>query len=474
MIVWGGFDDNFVNLNTGGRYDPSTDSWTATSTTNAPSVRVYHTAVWNGIEMIVWGGQDFPNFLNTGGRYNPSSDSWTATSTANAPEGRSLPTAVWTSSEMIVWGGFDGANYLNTGGRYNPSTDSWTATSMTNPPSSRVGHTAVWTESEMIVWGGFSLQIGYLNTGGRYNPATNSWVATSTANTPGGRWFHTAVWSGSEMIVWGGGVTFLELNTGGRYNPNTDNWLATSTATAPEGREQHTAVWTGSEMIVWGGFGNNFPPQLNSGGRYAPDTDSWVSTSITNAPDARVSHTAVWTGSEMIVWGGNDDFNYFNTGGRYCVQSGPLPTPTPSITPTPSPTPTPTPPCTGGTVHGGGTIQTVNGPAYFGVGVSTQTKAKAKRKAKRKVKGQFSYRDPARGIDFGTKKFSSLVVTGNRATLSGRAKVGKRKIRFTATFIDNGNPGTRDNFSISLRTGYSADNNLSTGNVEIFRSHIDH
>ena len=42
-------------LNTGGRYNPSTDSWTATSTTNAPSGRVGHTAVWTGSEMIVWG-----------------------------------------------------------------------------------------------------------------------------------------------------------------------------------------------------------------------------------------------------------------------------------------------------------------------------------------------------------------------------------------------------------------------------------
>src|SRR5262249_1047100 len=32
------------------------DSWTATSTTNAPSGRYYHTAVWTGSEMIVWGG----------------------------------------------------------------------------------------------------------------------------------------------------------------------------------------------------------------------------------------------------------------------------------------------------------------------------------------------------------------------------------------------------------------------------------
>jgi hypothetical protein len=30
-----------------------------------------------------------------------------------------------------------------------------------------------------------------------------------------------------------------------------DEWTATSTAT-PWGRNLHTAVWTGSEMIVWG------------------------------------------------------------------------------------------------------------------------------------------------------------------------------------------------------------------------------
>ena len=110
------------------------DTWTPTSTTNAPTARYDHTAVWTGSEMIVWGGID-TNYvgLDTGGRYNPSTDSWTATSTTNAPTGRYLHTAVWTGSEMIVWGGND----TNTGGRYNPSTDSWTATSTTNAPAGR-------------------------------------------------------------------------------------------------------------------------------------------------------------------------------------------------------------------------------------------------------------------------------------------------------------------------------------------------
>src|SRR6266487_1485702 len=34
------------------------DTWTATSTTDAPAARFFHTAFWTGSEMIIWGGQD--------------------------------------------------------------------------------------------------------------------------------------------------------------------------------------------------------------------------------------------------------------------------------------------------------------------------------------------------------------------------------------------------------------------------------
>ena len=166
MIVWGGADSS-NQFNTGGRYNPSTDSWTATSTTNAPSGREFHTAVRTGSEMAVWGGYNLSSFFNTGGRYNPNTNSWTATTIANAPVARYDHTAVWSGSEMIVWGGADSSNQFNTGGRYNPSTDSWTATSTTNAPSGRELHTAVWTGSEMIIWGGTN-GISYFNTGGRY------------------------------------------------------------------------------------------------------------------------------------------------------------------------------------------------------------------------------------------------------------------------------------------------------------------
>ena len=216
MIVWGGDTDvGPPNADTGGRYNPGTDSWTATSTTNAPSGRVRHTAVWTGSEMIVWGGDRILSgggYLNTGGRYHPGTDTWTTTSTTSAPSGRSFHTAVWSGSEMIVWGGGIPSSIVNTGGRYNPSTDSWTTTSTINAPSPRGVHTAVWTGSEMIVWGGNTNSGVSLTPAGRYNPSTNSWTATSTINAPSPRTAHTAVWTGSEMIVWGGiGVKFRRL-----------------------------------------------------------------------------------------------------------------------------------------------------------------------------------------------------------------------------------------------------------------------
>ena len=317
MIIWGGWD-NVAPSNTGSRYNPSTDSWTFISVTNAtPTARSLHTAIWTGSEMIIWAGADTSNHLNTGGRYKPSTDSWTVTSTTNAPTARENHTAVWTGSEMIVWGGTSGS-YLNTGGRYNPGTDIWTTTSSNNAPIGRDQHTAIWTGSEMIAWGGYFFDGSdhYLNNGGRYNPTMDSWTGVSTTNVPDARNQHTAVWTGSEMIIWGGGNGSNGFNTGGRYNPGANNWTATSTINAPDARTAHTAIWTGTEMIIWGGYA------FDLGRRYNPGTDNWTTTSMNNAPVYRANHTAVWTGSQMIVWGGYDWFDkmYLKTGGRYCAQ----------------------------------------------------------------------------------------------------------------------------------------------------------
>ncbi len=330
LVVWGGFDFvPYVFFQSGGRYNPAIDNWQATAIDGAPSPRNWHAAIWTGTEVIVWGGKT-DVYFDTGGRYNPTTDVWQATSVIGAPFARELHTAVWTGEEMIIWGGrrHDGSSYVyeSSGGRYNPLSDTWSPTSVLNAPQGVVIGTAVWTGSEMIVWGGQYFSDGQwraVNTGGRYDPESNLWASTSTVLAPAGRGWHSAVWTGSEMIVWGGGSSIAFWNTGGRYDPGTDTWVETNQADAPSPRAGATAVWTGNEMVVWGGEaegGGQFV-NLNTGGRYTPALDAWVPTSTAGAPSERARHTAVWTGAEMIVWGGSNPSECWDSGGRYCVSN---------------------------------------------------------------------------------------------------------------------------------------------------------
>jgi N-acetylneuraminic acid mutarotase len=94
------------------------------------------------------------------------------------------------------------------------------------------------------------------------------------------------------------------------------SWTPMSTTSAPEGRTDHTAVWTGSKMIVWGGAG--LGRELNTGGVYDAVTDTWTPTSTVGAPTGRTNHRAVWTGTKMIVWGGfGPPGGWLSTGGLY-------------------------------------------------------------------------------------------------------------------------------------------------------------
>lgn len=93
-------------------------------------------------------------------------------------------------------------------------------------------------------------------------------------------------------------------------------WINGGTAGAADARYGHSAVWTGTEFIVWGGSlaGSAYS---GSGGRYAAATDAWTPVSTVDSPVARSGHTAVWTGTEMIIWGGFSADGRLNSGGRF-------------------------------------------------------------------------------------------------------------------------------------------------------------
>ena len=297
MIVWGGTDDQIGSLGAGGRYDPQSDSWTPINVYGTPLARKGHSAVWTGNVMVVWGGLSD----RSGGRYDPLIDAWAPTATTNAPPGFGWGSVVWTGSRMIVWGGLNVST--PSGGMYDPIQDTWTRTSEIGAPAARSLHSAVWTGSHMLVWGGFSSGFGVAASGGSYDPASDTWQTMSENGAPTARMQHRAIWTGSQMIVWGGSGAALPVD-GGAYDPSTNSWTAISTSGEPSPRFSHAMVWTGNTMIVWGGTTGTGGTIFGDGGRYHPDTDTWSPVSAVGAPGPRDNHTAVWTGNHMIVWGG--------------------------------------------------------------------------------------------------------------------------------------------------------------------------
>jgi N-acetylneuraminic acid mutarotase len=325
MIVWGGgASDRALSLGDGRIYDPVTNTWKAISAVNAPSAREAASAVWTGSRMIVWGGAQFSGVilsvkvLGDGGIYDPATDTWTKISLSGAPSPRCYHTAVWTGSEMIVWGGSSRAvsptppdfDDVNTGAVYEPVSNTWRPLSTAGAPSSRDRHTAVWTGSHMLIWGGDDGKDHDLATGGIYDPVTNSWAAMSTAGAPSGRDDHAGVWTGSEMIIWGGYAGTQVTKTGGVFDPLTNSWKPTSTTGAPSARELPCAIAFRGRLIVFGGWDGH--ADVNTGGIYDPESDSWTATPTSGAPSGREAGSVVSTGSAIIVWGGND-----NTGGIY-------------------------------------------------------------------------------------------------------------------------------------------------------------
>ncbi len=141
------------------------------------------------------------------------------------------------------------------------------------------------------------------------------WARIPTLGGPTPRAGHVAVWTGTEMIVWGGATGSASgfLGDGARFNPATNRWSPMSRIGAPSPRRDATAVWTGSEMIVWGGDDG---AARGDGARYDPATDTWRPMTQTAAPSNRHHHTAIWTGSHMLVFGGVDA-DQLSTGGRY-------------------------------------------------------------------------------------------------------------------------------------------------------------
>ena len=282
------------------------------------------TTVWTGSEMIVTGftpGSDGTSIdsAEVAQAYNPVANAWRQLPAPPKTANYCKRSAAWTGAEMLVWGCGLTA--------YNPSTNQWRRL----PDSPTRNGIVVWTGRELIGWGGGCCG-DVSDDGSAYDPATNTWRKLAPAPVSGQQ-SPVGAWTGRELVIFNGRGPEGARVAGAAYNPRTDSWrripselrLSALAIALYDGNEIHVlgarrnivfsfnpsnnrwrtlprtelaadglvAAWTGNRLIASGSMTK----------AYEPATNVWKS--LSSAPlGPRQEAQGVWTGRELLVWGG--------------------------------------------------------------------------------------------------------------------------------------------------------------------------
>lgn len=268
--------------------------------------------LWTGSEALVLSGGGHPREPQVGSRYDPGTGT-------TAPLGPGLQQWVggfplaWTGTE-VIGGSLAGLQ------AYDPSTDRLRTlppapalTDLTPLPPYDV---VQWTGDELLVWSGEQGSVGVA-----LHPASESWRLLAPLPLPS-RSRPAVAWTGRHLVVWGGcdlssqcddfQTGTDELRDGAAYDVAADTWTP-----LPDGplaaRDRPQAVWTGQEVVFWGGT----VPDGTDGdyaAAYDPAARTWRTVPDGPLPP-RSDEVMVWSGDRLLVWGGGIGADLFRRDG---------------------------------------------------------------------------------------------------------------------------------------------------------------
>jgi hypothetical protein len=327
MVVWGGTGDLEADpVTDGAAFDPAANTWRKLPA--APiSPRFDARAFWTGSEMVVFGGVSVDEGpLADGATWNPASNAWRPI--AVPPTGiRDAAVVAWAGDRLVVWGGATvppadapadaEPQFHNDGAAWVAADNAWVAVPAAPIPA-RSSAESVWAGSRLIISGGYSLgEDDERRDGAAFDPVSGVWTPIADRPAPGscgGDTPCTGVWTGSVALFPGAGLA---------YDPAGNRWSAVTPFPAADGRvtSDYAMAWTGRQLLVWGSPAES-PEESPEAGTseagtseagttpggvdgfgYDPAGNGWQK--FAAGPLSRRNyHTAVWTGQEMLVWGG--------------------------------------------------------------------------------------------------------------------------------------------------------------------------
>lgn len=289
LVIWGGETESETEWsNAGGAYDPVSNTWRNLAASPLPPMSG-HSMVDTGTGIFICCGRNQTGWQNLAAIYNPAADEWTAT--APPPSGETRVTPVWTGEEILL---------PQRAARYDPISDQWTT--MSPAPATIVAAAqAFWTGTQLIVWnsqfrGGDMLL---------YDPEADSWDRLPRLPAEAPVWGGRMVWTGTDLIVWGDQQTNNGQAVGWAMNFDDRAWRRIAPAPGDaaswwEGTPgSNSAVWTGSQMLVWAGELRVAPDGTTAVLAYDPSTDTWEQ--LPPAPSRWYTPSIVWAGDQLIV-----------------------------------------------------------------------------------------------------------------------------------------------------------------------------
>jgi galactose oxidase-like protein len=302
LVVWGGqAADGHQPAGDGGAYDPAADRWEVLPP--APiAARFGASAVWTGREVLFWGGQGGPGTaFADGAAYDPATRRWRVLPAA--PTGaRTSHQAVWTGREMVVWGGFarccpiDSVIHDPAAAAYDPVTDRWRRIGDVPPPWSGDDGSAVTVADagRPMVW-----RLGHLAA---YDSATNAWSEVADAKPPPlpsnpalpattADPFAVGVSVDHEVFMWTGRSGELQ---GLAWRSSDGSWRRTATLDGQSG----ASVAAGGPDRIYAAAGQSARVL-----EYRIGEDRWEELPLPPV-STRSAAVLVWTGSELLFWGG--------------------------------------------------------------------------------------------------------------------------------------------------------------------------